>query len=409
MSAIPAQTAAPTPWPTIVLLAMTAFCAAATQRILDPMLPRLAEVYTTTLSAASWAITAFAIVYGCLQLVLGPSGDRYGKLRVISLFSLLAAVASLLCALSGSLATLIAARMLTGVGCAAVIPLAMAWIGDNVPYEQRQAVLARFLIGQIGGLACGQTFGGLAAEQDWWQWPFLVYTLLFAAASGLLWYRAGRHERPQKRERESLGVSLRHVMQKPWPQVVLITVFFEGAAVFCGFAFVASHLHIAGGLPLTEAGLILAVFALGGLSFALLARRLVPKLGESGLCQAGCVLIAIALAAICLRPTPGVAIVGCYLFGLGFYMLHNTLQTTATQMAPERRGAAVSLFATAFFTGQSLGTAIGGGIIALSGTAPTLAFAAVGVLPVGFGFAWQIRRRDRALTDYAAPADPTIR
>ncbi|WP_280337314.1 MFS transporter [Salinicola acroporae] len=143
--------------------------------------------------------------------------------------------------------------------------------------------------------------------------------------------------------------------------------------------------------------MILAVFALGGLSFALLARRLVPKLGESGLCQLGCVLIAIALAAICLKPTPGVGVIGCYLFGLGFYMLHNTLQTTATQMAPERRGAAVSLFATAFFTGQSLGTAVGGGIIALSGTTPTLALAAVAVLPVGFGFAWQIRRRDRSL------------
>ena len=111
-----------------------------------------------------------------------------------------------------------------------MIPLAMAWIGDNVPYEQRQAVLARFLIGQICGLACGQTFGGLAAEQDWWQWPFLVYTVLFAAASGLLWYRVGRHERPQGRKPESLGVSLRHVLQKPWPRVVLISVFFEGAA-----------------------------------------------------------------------------------------------------------------------------------------------------------------------------------
>lgn len=150
-------------------------------------------------------------------------------------------------------------------------------------------------------------------------------------------------------------------------------------------------------MPLTEAGLILAVFAVGGLSFALLARRLVPRLGESGLCQLGCVLIAIALVAICVWPTPVVAIVGCYLFGLGFYMLHNTLQTTATQMAPERRGAAVSLFSTAFFTGQSLGTGIGGAIIAFSGTTPTLALATVAVLPVGFGFAWQIRRRDRAL------------
>lgn len=361
------------------------------------MLPRVAAEYATSLSAASWAITAFAIVYGCLQLVLGPSGDRYGKLRVISVFSLVAAVASFLCVLAGTLGTLIAARMLAGVGCAAVIPLAMAWIGDNVPYEQRQAVLARFLTGQVCGLACGQTFGGIAAEQDWWQWPFLAYTALFALASGLLWYRAGRHERPQPRARESLGVSLRAVIDKPWPRVVLIAVFCEGAAVFCGFAFVASHLHVAGGLPLTQAGLILAVFALGGLSFALLARRLVPKLGESGLCQAGGVMIAIALAAICVSPTPAVAVIGCYLFGLGFYMLHNTLQTTATQMAPERRGAAVALFATAFFLGQSVGTGVGGAIIGFYGTTPTLALATVAVLPVAFGFAWQIRQRGRML------------
>ena len=46
------------------------------------------------------------------------------------------------------------------------------------------------------------------------------------------------------------------------------------------------------------------------------------------------------------------------LIGLGFYMLHNTLQTNATQMAPEARGLAVSLFAFALFTGQSVGVAL---------------------------------------------------
>jgi MFS transporter, YNFM family, putative membrane transport protein len=45
--------------------------------------------------------------------------------------------------------------------------------------------------------------------------------------------------------------------------------------------------------------------------------------------------------------------------GLGFYMLHNTLQVNATQMAPEARGLAVSLFAFFLFTGQSLGVALG--------------------------------------------------
>jgi predicted MFS family arabinose efflux permease len=44
--------------------------------------------------------------------------------------------------------------------------------------------------------------------------------------------------------------------------------------------------------------------------------------------------------------------------GFGLYMVHNTLQTNATQMAPEARGAAVSLFTAGFFLGQAIGAAL---------------------------------------------------
>jgi len=43
--------------------------------------------------------------------------------------------------------------------------------------------------------------------------------------------------------------------------------------------------------------------------------------------------------------------------GAGFYMLHNTLQTNATQMAPAARGLAISLFAFCYFLGQAAGVA----------------------------------------------------
>lgn len=47
-------------------------------------------------------------------------------------------------------------------------------------------------------------------------------------------------------------------------------------------------------------------------------------------------------------------------------MLHNTLQINATQMAPERRGAAVAAFAASFFIGQYVGIAIDGALLAVS-------------------------------------------
>ena len=94
-----------------------------------------------------------------------------------------------------------------------------------------------------------------------------------------------------------------------------------------------------------------------------------------------------------------------YGVGLGFYMLHNTLQTHATQMAPERRGAAVAAFAACFFGGQSVGVGLAGLLVGHIGTAWLLAAGALGVWGVGWGF----NRRLRARVGPTGPAGPVGR
>ena len=74
-------------------------------------------------------------------------------------------------------------------------------------------------------------------------------------------------------------------------------------------------------------------------------------------------------------------------------MLHNTLQTNATQMAPTRRGAAVALFASLFFLGQSVGVAMAGRLAEGIGTDWTLTISALAMLPIGLGFAFLRARR----------------
>jgi len=83
------------------------------------------------------------------------------------------------------------------------------------------------------------------------------------------------------------------------------------------------------------------------------------------------------------------------LFGLGFYMMHNTLQINATQMAPERRGAAVAAFASCFFLGQSSGVAISGTTLTTAGTPLILTFAGLLVFIVGLRFA--VLRKQQSL------------
>jgi predicted MFS family arabinose efflux permease len=84
---------------------------------------------------------------------------------------------------------------------------------------------------------------------------------------------------------------------------------------------------------------------------------------------------------------------GCLLSGFGFYMLHNTLQTNATQMAPQRRGAAMALFASCLYLGQSVGVALAGGAAQAWGTTPLIVGASALIVPTGFAFAALRRRR----------------
>ena len=395
-------TPADAPMGAIVALSFAALASGASMRLADALLPRLATEFGVTLGRASLVITVFAVAYGLAQALFGPLGDRFGKLRVITWACLAAAGASLLCALAPGYEALLGARLLAGATAAAVIPLAMAWIGDNVPYERRQPVLARFLIGQITGFSLGVWAGGYTAEHLPWRAPFVGVALLFVVMAALLVRARRRLSPPHLILAAAPGGALvtvarqfRAVLAQPWARVVLVVVFCEGAVVYGPFAFIAAHLHQRFGLALSTVGGMVMGFAAGGLVFALGAQVLVARLGEVWLVRAGSWLMAAALLAIAFAPAWGWAVPACLVMGLGFYMMHNTLQTNATQMAPERRGTAVAAFACCFFLGQSIGVGLAGLVVDRLGTAPVLAAGALGLLAVAMGFNRARARRQR--------------
>lgn len=156
----------------IALLALAAFVSASAFRICDPMLPQLAAEFGASTGQAARAVTAFAVAYGVLQMFFGPVGDRYGKYRVVSVATFACAVGSAGAVAAETLDMLVLCRALSGAAGAGIVPLSMAWIGDTVPYERRQATLARFLTGTILGMATGQLAGGLFADTLGWRWAF---------------------------------------------------------------------------------------------------------------------------------------------------------------------------------------------------------------------------------------------
>ncbi|CUI02690.1 putative membrane transport protein [Janthinobacterium sp. CG23_2] len=134
--------ASPIPASGVPLLFLAAFGSGISMRAADPLLPLLAAEFGVPLGQASLVITVFSIAYGLAQLGFGPLGDRHRKYLVIALAALASCATAQLC------------------GAAASIPLSMAWIGDVIASEQRQPVLARFLIGQILGVSATVLVGG---------------------------------------------------------------------------------------------------------------------------------------------------------------------------------------------------------------------------------------------------------
>lgn len=385
----------------ILLLSLVAFGSASSMRVMDAAIPRLSSDFHVGLRHAANVVTVFAVAYGCLQIVFGPAGDRFGKLRVILFACCCAAFASAACALAPTFGVLLLARAFAGASMASMMPLSMAWIGDNVPYGERQPVLARFLVGQIAGIAAGQAAGGIATDLLSWRAPFVFLASWFVLMALLLvrLVRLPEH-RGTTGDASRLGLvaQCRSVLVRPWARRVLVTVFIEGVALYGPFAFFATHLHIKHGLSLGLAGSMLVAFAIGGVSFAFGAGRLVGRLGEAGLARGGGLLMFVGILLVALgpasMPTALFAMPGLFAMGLGFYMLHNTLQINATQMAPDSRGTSVALFASSFFIGQSTGVALAGLIVERVQTTPVMVAGAAVLLAVGLTFSVMRTRRD---------------
>lgn len=392
----------------ILLLALAGFASMASMRVTDAMLPALSEAFARPVADVAQNITLFAIAYGVMQLAYGPLGDRHGTLRVIGLATLACAVGALGSALAESLPMLLVFRTLNGATAAAIIPLSMAWVGDNVPYERRQVTLAHMLSGAVLGLISGQVAGGFLADTLGWQVAFALLTLLFLAAGGLLLVALRRQPAlsPPKADkgRTNYFSRIREVLNISRARRILALVFLEGIAAFGALAFVASHLYTRLDVSLTQAGLMVALFGVGGLIFAALARPLVARLGEPGLAAGGGVLMGLGFIGLALAPLPALATTSAFAAGLGFYMMHSTLQINATQMAPAMRGTAMAVFAGCLFLGQSVGVSLGGLVLRLADSLWLLTAAGVWLLALGLVFGWLLRQwhGDRAATATAS-------
>lgn len=379
----------------LLVLCAAAFVSMASMRLCDPLLPAFSASFDISTGNAALTVSSFAVAYGFFQLLFGPLGDRFGKFRVIACAVVACVLGNALAAWSGNWESLVAARTLSGATAGGIIPLTLAWVGDSVSYERRQEVLGHVMVATLLGISFGQWMAGALADSAGWRWAFILVAAAFALIGAMMVVMGRSRHDPAALDNESQSYSakVRQVLSQKWARWILLITAIEGAFAFAGMTFIPAFLHERFDLSLKHAAAVTALFSLGGLVYASQARRMVARLGERGLSLGGASLMGVSLLALVLLPSWHWAMPACLLGGLGFTMLHATLQTHATQMAPKVRGTATALFGACIFLGQSVGILAAASVVDTLGIAIVFWVSGPVIMVIGAAFARSLLRR----------------
>ncbi len=400
VTAPPSPIPAKVPLRSIVFLAGAGFASQAMVRVTDSLLPQIAADFDTTVGQAAIVVAAYSVAHGSVQLIIGPIADRFGKYRTVTAMCALGTILVAICGMTTTLPALAAARFASGAAAGWIIPISMAYVGDVTPQERLQPVLGRYLTGQIIGQLFGQAAGGVLGDLFGWRNVFFVLAAIFAAATAGLIFELLTNPRTRVGARAAgpprFVADYKAVLSSSWARFVILAVFIESSVAWGAFTYVGADMRLRFGMSFTAVGLIVGAFGIGGLIYAASVQQLVIRLGQPGIATLGGALLAGAYVTLAAGFAWWLAPLAVVAIGLGFYSLHNTMQTNATQMIPEARGTAVAIFSSAIYLGQMLGVAAGGVVFDRLGARSLFLACACILLALSLWFAHRLRTHRRS-------------
>lgn len=351
-----------------------------------PLLPRLAHVFGVSVETMGLVVPAYFIPYGAATLVYGPLSDRLGRGRVI--FGSLVAfiVLTALTATVQSAAAMTVLRLLTGLGASGVVPIALALVGDLVPFRQRGRWLGWLFGAVAGGMAFGSTAGVMLEPVVMWRGLFLgVSTLAALVLVLLLPYRWLMIGRPSGAARVpyakilagywALLVSGRG--RRTYGYVLFNAVFHSGVYTWLGLYFARRY-----GLGELGIGLALLGYGVPGLLLGPPIGRAADRWGRSWLIPGGLAIAGISAATLAVDLQVVAAALLVTTLSLGFAMTQPLLAGIVTDLGPNK-GQAMGLNAFTLFTGSGTGSLVFVGVMAFGLEAALVLFGAAALVAAG--------------------------
>ena len=358
----------------LLILSLCGFSGALATRLIDPLITSIAADFATSVGVVALLSSAFALPFGLSQPFLGPIGDSIGKTWVIKVATAVLALCLLASALAPGLTVLFISRVLGGVAAGGIMPVCMALIGDSFPLAVRQVAMSRYIGATLVGQLVGVSLGGIVAE--WIGWRGVLgcaagLGVLAAVAALTMLPRSARSRTPLRVDEAAARYRL--VLGNPRSFVCFGVVFLEGLAIYGVTPFIGDLLQSRGAGGLREAGFVIGGLGIGGLVYAFVVPVILRFAKRPAMMAAGGLIAAMGLGGVGLEVAWTVQMVCMIVLGFGFFLLHNSVQTEVTELAPSARASSFSLHAFSFFMGQALGPIVYGIALPGVGAAASLA------------------------------------
>ena len=359
---------------TLLLFAAIVFMARAVSLMLGPLLVALADDFGTSIAVAGQLAAATFITWGITAPLVGPISDTYGRRPVLLIGVLLMALGVLGSGVAWSYASLLALRLITGIGSAMILPTIMAALADNLPPEKVGKALGFITASSWVGVALGVPAIALLGYVGGWRLPFYITGGLLLALWVPLYLCLPSG---QRRLGQSIDLINRFkvIGRQSAPWYVLIANATQQMALFGLMTYFAAHMmesygwdeaNTAPGLALLGVGAVIGSFAGGFIAGR--ARRLdwLAAISLAGGVVAGLLFALGASAWIVVA----MAFVASVLVSVSMPVM----LTLIMHLAGQSRGTASGMLSTSNQFGSFVGASAGGLMLSLGG------FPAVGLL-----------------------------
>ncbi len=255
--------------------------------VVAPVLPAYARHFGVSISAATFVITAFALMRLCFAPVSGMLIQRLGERRVYVWGLLIVALSTGACAFAQSYWQLLLFRSLGGIGSTMFFVSALGLMIRISPEDARGRVAgmfsSAFLVGSVGGPVLGSLTAGLGLSA-----PFLIYGAALLVAAAVVFVSLRHSSLADPAPEDGAKVTVRTALGNRAYRASLLSNFATGWSAF-GLRvalvplFIVDVLHRGAGM----AGLALATFAVGNVSAVIPSGYLSDRVGRRHLLIVG--------------------------------------------------------------------------------------------------------------------------